>query len=162
MTIFRPEPNLRRRLAQSTWFVVWLAVTVIAALLTPDSHLHGTHQQLGLPPCPTVLLFDRPCPGCGLTTSWTALVHGNLPLAFHAHPLGPILYLGFTGFAWMTLYGLVKAKLVITDSADASRGILVGFAVFLGFGLVRLAVTPHFGTQYERMLSAFVHAGPAK
>ena len=30
------------------------------------------------------------CPGCGLTRSWVALMHGNLADSIREHPLGPI------------------------------------------------------------------------
>src|SRR5437762_98516 len=83
---------------------VWVFVTVVGLLLRPDPQGHGTHQRLGMPPCPSVLLFDRPCPGCGLTTSWTALLHGDFGLAFRAHALGPVLYGVFTLFALGTFW----------------------------------------------------------
>lgn len=70
-----PRKALR---SQLTWFASWAVITVIGAILSPEKSGHGTHQQLGLPPCPSVLFFDRPCPGCGLTTSWTALIHGHI------------------------------------------------------------------------------------
>ncbi|RYG64147.1 DUF2752 domain-containing protein, partial [bacterium] len=38
-----------------------------------------------------------------MTTSWTALVHGDLPAAFHAHLMGPLAYLGFTAVAFLSL-----------------------------------------------------------
>src|SRR5690348_8767324 len=82
---------------------IWATITVIGACLSPDPSGHGTHQQLGLPPCPSVLLFNRPCPGCGLTTSWTATIHGHFAEAFAAHPLGPILYGLLTLFAIINL-----------------------------------------------------------
>lgn len=130
----------RKKLAgQAVWFVVWLAVTVIGLCLTPNHDQHGTHRQLGLPPCPMVLFFHRPCPGCGLTTSWTAFLHGDLPLAFQAHPLGPILYLLFTGVVLFGAYGWVKKLRLRTDSRTFNWGLTSVFVVFLSFGLVRLA-----------------------
>src|SRR5437868_6835162 len=93
---------------QLVWFVLWAAVPGFAIYLTPSAAGHGTHQELGLPLCPSVLLFDRPCPGCGLTTSWTALVHGDIALAFRAHALGPIFYLIFTAGAWTGFVGWLR------------------------------------------------------
>lgn len=153
MTFFRAESNRRALLAQLVWFGAWVAVTGFAIYLHPDGRGHGTHQALGLPPCPSVLIFDRPCPGCGLTTSWTALIHGNIPLAFAAHPLGPILYAIFTAGAWMSLYGWRKGKLLLTDSAGFTRGFAVGFAIFLAFGGIRMALTTHFQNDQERLIS---------
>jgi hypothetical protein len=49
----------------------------IAARLQPDPRGQGTHQQLGLPPCTFLMLFDRRCPSCGMTTSWAYAVRGQ-------------------------------------------------------------------------------------
>ena len=47
-----------------------------------------------LPPCPFRLLTGLPCPGCGMTRSLSAMLHGNLALSFRYHPLGPVLFAG--------------------------------------------------------------------
>lgn len=153
MTLFSPEPDQRRLKSQLMWFGFWCAVTGVAACLQPDAHGHGTHQQLGLPPCPSVLFFDRPCPGCGLTTSWTALVQGHFVEAFHAHPLGPILYLIFTASAFLSLYGWRKKMVLCTDTPQFNRYFGVGIGVFLAFGFMRMAVTTHFASPGERLLA---------
>lgn len=137
-----------------TWFGVWLAVTIIAAGLKPDPTGHGTHQHLGLPPCPTVLLFDRPCPGCGMTTSWTATVHGDLATAFHAHPLGPVTYLIFTMTAWWALAGAVRGFRLRTESQSWNRAIAITLISFFAFGFARLAATPHYGSNIERAMAS--------
>lgn len=36
-------------------------------------------------------LFGLPCPSCGLTRSWAALLHGELAAAFRFHLFGPVL-----------------------------------------------------------------------
>lgn len=135
------------------WFGGWVAITLIGLLLSPDAHGHGTHQKLGLPPCPGVLFFDRPCPGCGLTTSWTALLHGDLAFAFRAHAMGPFLYLGYTATALLSLYMAVKN--LRTDPYDRRFDRLIGaFAtVFLVYGIGRLILTPHYQTEREAMFA---------
>src|SRR5881394_3155534 len=105
MALYEPAINRKKIAGQLAYFGAWLTVTVIGACLHPSATGHGTHEQLGLPPCPSVLLFDRPCPGCGLTTSFTAFVHGDFGFAFHAHPLGPLMYVALTTWAWLGLYG---------------------------------------------------------
>ena len=142
------------RLNQIGITLVWLATTVIGSRLTPSSALHGTHQELGLPPCPSVMLFDRPCPGCGLTTSWTALIHGNLPLALKAHPLGPLLYVGFTVIALLSLLGLVRGWRVRSEARWFQVIATAIFSMVLIFGITRFATTPHYGTAFERGLMA--------
>lgn len=152
LTFFRSEPNPRIRAGQLVWFFAWLFVTAFAIYLHPDPHGHGTHQELGLPPCPSVLLFDRPCPGCGLTTSWTAFVHGDFAMAFKAHPLGPFLYVFFTAGALLSLYGWRKKVLLLTDTKTFTRWFSFGFAIFIGFGAFRMATTPHFRSPQENFI----------
>lgn len=147
------EPTASRRdLGMSlTLSLVWVAVTAVGLALKPDAHGHGTHQRLGLPPCPSVLLFDRPCPGCGLTTSWTALLHGDLALSFHAHALGPFLYLAFTLFALGTFWLALRRHRWI-ETRWHTPAYLAGLALFLGYGLIRMAFTPHYATLRERLM----------
>jgi hypothetical protein len=140
---------------QAVWFGSWVAVTLIGAFLRPDKSGHGTHQQLGLPPCPSVLLFDRPCPGCGLTTSWTSLIHGHFTEAFHAHPLGPPMYLLYAVTAIVGMYGYIVGARLNTDARWFSRATTVAVTIFIGFGLIRMAVTPHFATPSERFIAIF-------
>jgi hypothetical protein len=63
-------------------------VFALAVWLTPDPRGFGTHQRLGLPPCTMILLFDRPCPGCGMTTSFAHFVRGQFADAVRANPAG--------------------------------------------------------------------------
>ena len=137
--------------AQLIWPAMWAACTGVGLYLHPDSHGHGTHQQLGLPPCPSVLLFDRPCPGCGLTTSWTNFLHGHIVDAFKCHPLGVPMYLAFTFVALAALYGNFKGLRVLLDSKKASSA-FVGFViVFFVYGGIRMATTTGFsGTAKEK------------
>lgn len=153
MRLLEPEPNRRRAAAALVWFGTWLIVTVIALFLRPDPHGHGTHQQMGLPPCPSVLMLDRPCPGCGLTTSWTAFVHGDFARAFSAHALGPVLYLGFTTVAWFGFVGYLRRFRLREDIRGWDRMVWAGVLVFLGYGLIRMAVTPNYGMPHERLLT---------
>lgn len=67
------------------------SLLVTAFLLQPSSQGYGTHQQLGLPPCTFVALYGRRCPACGMTTSWSHLVRGQLPSALAANVGGTLL-----------------------------------------------------------------------
>ncbi|MGV3615910.1 MAG: DUF2752 domain-containing protein [Fimbriimonas sp.] len=153
MTLFEPEPNRRQRLAGTVWSAAWVFVTACAIYLSPSAHGHGTHQQLGLPPCPSVLMFDRPCPGCGLTTSWTALVHGDFATAFRAHALGPLMYLIFTATAWMCLIAAMRGQRVVSEAPVINRSLIVALVVFVSFGAARMATTDHYANPTERLIS---------
>jgi hypothetical protein len=135
----------RRRLTgQLLWFLLWFGTTGFAAFLSPDPHLHGTHQQLGLPPCPSVIFFHRPCPGCGLTTSFTAFVHGHWAQAFQAHAFGPALYALFTISALTCGWHWLRRVRFDTDTKlfNYALGTLVG--VFLAYGAIRFSLTQNY------------------
>lgn len=144
MVWFEDGWDRRRLRGQFTWFVAWVIITVIGAIiLRPDPAGHGTHQQLGLPPCPSVVFFGRPCPGCGLTTSWTSVLHGQITQSIEAHPLGAFLYLLFTASALACGYGYWKQRRFVSDSKGANA-FMFGVAVaVLGYGAWRFATVPY-------------------
>jgi len=149
MAFLEPCESRRKLFGQLIVGVIWIAVTGFGIYLSPDAHGHGTHQQLGLPPCPSVIFFNRPCPGCGLTTSWTATIHGHFGEAFRAHPLGPFLYLAFTGLAVVSLWGYFKRVRVNTNTPKWTKGIVTAAVIFFTFGIVRFIVTPHYAAPNE-------------
>jgi len=63
----------------------------LASSLEPDNRGFGTHRQFGLPPCYVRVQTGVPCPGCGLTTSFTHFVRGEFGRAFHANAAGLLL-----------------------------------------------------------------------
>lgn len=83
-------------LSRVGWFVLFavpLAVLITAACLTPSPAGHGTHTQLGLPPCGFLVVTGMPCPGCGLTTSFAHMVRLEVVDAARANPFGVPLFL---------------------------------------------------------------------
>ena len=81
-----------------------VAVLVTARTLSPDDRGHGTHEQLGLPPCTFYLIFRRPCPACGMTTSWAWLLRGNVVRAMAANAGGALLaMLSIAAAPWMLI-----------------------------------------------------------
>ena len=65
-----------------------IGVFAIAFALKPDPSGFGTHQQLGLPACTFRTLTGFDCPHCGMTTSFSNIVRGNLSAAWNANPVG--------------------------------------------------------------------------
>ena len=51
----------------------------------------ATHQQLGLPPCTFLEVTGVPCPACGMTTSFSLLVRGDLMNSLRANWVGTLL-----------------------------------------------------------------------
>ncbi len=144
MVLLEPGYPRRRLIGQLVWFVLWLGVTAVGLALTPNPEGHGTHRQLGLPACPSVLALDRPCPGCGLTTSFTATLHGQFSSAFRAHLLGPIAYGLFTLSAWLGIYGWWKGRRLVADSPFASRLLVTLGVIFFTFGAYRMITTTSY------------------
>lgn len=140
MTLFEPNWSRKRLTGQLTWFVSWVIITFLGAVvLKPEVAGHGTHQQLGLPACPSAAIFDRPCPGCGLTTSWTNTLHGQFAAAFQDHWLGPFLYIVFTLSAFACIYGWYAGKKFVTDN-KAGNWFLGSIAVLvMVYGVARFA-----------------------
>lgn len=66
----------------------------------------GVHEQLGMKPCNFVRYFGRPCPTCGMTTSFALLMKADVVGSMRANPAG-------TGFAlWLLLlipWGAISA-----------------------------------------------------
>jgi len=66
---------------------------IIALWLSADAQGHSTHTQLGLPACGMLETMNIPCMTCGMTTSFTHAVHGNLIQSFITQPAGAMLAL---------------------------------------------------------------------
>ena len=75
------------------WSLFLISGFTLAWNLEPDPRGFGTHQSLGLPPCTFRALFGIPCPGCGMTTSFSHLVRGNVVQASRANIGGVLLAL---------------------------------------------------------------------
>jgi Protein of unknown function (DUF2752) len=85
------------------------ALLAVAAWLKPDPSGLGTHQQLGLPPCTWLMLWGIPCPTCGMTTSWSCLLEGDIAGSLQANPAGSLVALMAvvlaTGLGWSAWRG---------------------------------------------------------
>ncbi len=96
-----------QRIALVALALALLALLVTAGTLTPDARGHGTHQQLGLPPCTFYVIFQRPCPACGMTTSWAWFVRGEIGHAMAANAGGALLAgLSLIGVPWLSISAL--------------------------------------------------------
>lgn len=101
------------RIAWAALFAVPTVVVITAALLTPDPAGHGTHTQLGLPPCGFLVVTGFPCPGCGLTTAFTNMVRFNVVGAAHANPFGIPLFLTTVSMIPIALFGTIRGTHVM-------------------------------------------------
>ena len=79
-----------------------LGALLVASRLTPDPRGLGTHRQLGLPPCTSLIWFGMRCPACGMTTAWAHVMHGRPDAALQANAGGTLLALAAIPLAlWM-------------------------------------------------------------
>ncbi|MHB8637137.1 MAG: DUF2752 domain-containing protein [Fimbriimonadaceae bacterium] len=155
--MFEPVARLRPIAGQLVYFGCWVFVTTVGVMLNPSPDGHGTHQELGLPPCPCVLIFNRPCPGCGLTTSFTALLHGRFRDAFKAHWLGPFLYAMFTLSAFGALIGFIRRRKFTINHPPIQNFLLAFTAVFLIYGVARFALLNHYQSAHEAMMASGIY-----
>ena len=86
------------------------ALLALAAWLTPAAEGHGTHEQLGLPPCGWLVVTGHPCPTCGMTTAFALAAEGDLAGSFHAQPFGLVLALGTAAGFWISLHVAVTGS----------------------------------------------------
>lgn len=106
--MLRQPASLTSRIAVAFAVAVVLALLLVARSLNPDAAGYGTHQQLGLPPCSSILLWNTPCPACGMTTSWSHLTRGHLMSALQANVGGTLL--GLIALAYLPIFCYYLAR----------------------------------------------------
>lgn len=117
-------------------------VFAVAAYLNPyqadgTPKRMATHTQVGLPACNFVTLTDgRPCPSCGMTTSFALLVRGDVGASLKANWVGTLLALfwsallvwsatcAVTGRYWFVPHG--RGELVTTIIVGAFLVLMLG------------------------------------
>ena len=119
-----------------------LVMVGVGLYLTPEPAGHGTHQQLGLPPCTIYYLTGRPCPSCGLTTSVSAILHGQFGLAWRANPMGYVIVAGALAVAVNSLLALLWGRSVRIENTRFTVLLLGLLAIWLLHGAVRFALHP--------------------
>lgn len=87
-----------------------LAFLITARVLEPASQGWGTHQQLGLPPCTSIVLFDMRCPACGMTTSWALTTRGMWGEAIQVNAGGFMLALIAIAYLPASCYFFIKGR----------------------------------------------------
>ena len=119
----RPDSLIIRLLA-AAFALGCLAVLVTAAYLPPSHSGVATHRQLGMPECSLLQRTGLPCPSCGMTTSFSWFVRGNLAASLYVQPMGALLafltccgvsagfYIALTARPVYQLLGLVPARCI--------------------------------------------------
>lgn len=118
-----------------------LGLLGVAWALEPDGAGHGTHEQLGLPSCMWMSVFEAPCPTCGMTTAFSHAARGSLLDSLVAQPLGGVLAIGTATVFWLALHSATTGSraLAALSSAMGFRAAWIGIAalgVAWGYKLV--------------------------
>ena len=125
----RASLSARQRLLVAALGLGLLATLALAGFLEPDRRGHGTHEQLGLPPCTVYLLFGRRCPTCGMSTSWAHSVRGQLVGAVRANAGGTLLgLLAMAAAPWLLISAARGAWLGWVPESTALAWILLAVA----------------------------------
>lgn len=139
-----PPVRLRNTL-RATWALVGLAsaaVLTVAAILKPDPRGYGTHEALGMEPCGFVFMTGLPCPTCGMTTSFSYLMHGQPLASLKAQPAGFLLCVATAALMVASLLAALRGEIVTInwERIGAVRlSLTVGF-VLVGGWAIKLAM----------------------
>lgn len=144
----------RERVLATGFSCLGLLVFGIAAILDPYDAAgtplsHGTHQQLGLPPCAFKVLTGIGCPSCGMTTSISLLMHADLVAAWRTNWAGCVVAaLGVVTTSWFLAVaaGLFPGRFTADEvvKAAAVAGMAVAVVRWLGVLAIRI---PWIGPQ---------------
>jgi hypothetical protein len=110
-----------------TWGVAGLAAAGCVAIAIADPN-----KSTVLPPCPFKTMTGLDCPGCGITRSLHALLHGNVMRALDHNVLFVVaLVVGIVWFAWRRIQSAlgreVKPFRLSTGAAIALGLVVAGF-----------------------------------
>jgi hypothetical protein len=123
------HPVDRRLVRTVRGFLIAIAA-VLAAVFTTAAWIHpydedgnpksmATHTQLGLPPCNMVQMIGKPCPACGMTTSFSLLIHGDVVNSARANWVGTVLALFWLALIPWAVVSAVRGRYLFVRSAEA-------------------------------------------
>jgi hypothetical protein len=84
-----------------------------------------THRQLGLPPCSFYFTTGQPCPACGMTTSFSLLLHGDVLGSMRANWVGTLLALFCLAFIPWALVSVARRQPVFVRSLEKSLMVVI-------------------------------------
>lgn len=143
----RPDPARTRRIVRFVLGAVAIALTAVfvaAFRIHPyeadgTPRTHGTHTQLGMPPCNFAELTGKPCPNCGMTTSFALLVRGDVRAALRANWAGAVICVLWAGLLVWALVGALKGRIVLIPPHRVEAAFTIGVGVVLALALGRWA-----------------------
>ena len=126
------DPNLAKWVRGGLVMIalVFVAVFSLAAWIEPyerdgTPRTMATHTQLGMPPCNMVTLIGKPCPACGMTTSFALLMHGDIPASLRANWTGTLLGLTWLALIPWAIVSALRGRYVLIRSGEALTMVIV-------------------------------------
>lgn len=124
------------------WLGIWASCAIvlgIAVWLHPDPRGIGTHEQLfrGGMPCSFVLTSGLPCPTCGMTTSFSHMMHLQPLAAFKVQPAGAIFCLATIVVFFYAIYVVFVGRMVLVNwyrIGPVRFMLAIGFILLAGWG----------------------------
>jgi len=113
--------TLGDRIGAGVIALMCLAVLSIGAWLNPAADGHGTHTQLGLRPCLWAATLDKPCPTCGMTTSFAHAEEGSWIQSAKTQPMGMVLVLMTATVFWGASVQAISGARISTIIQPALR-----------------------------------------
>ncbi|WP_298866454.1 DUF2752 domain-containing protein [uncultured Gimesia sp.] len=89
------------------WSLFLIAGFGVAIQTKPDPRGFGTHQRFGFAPCVIRDQLSIPCPSCGMTTSFSHFVRGQIRQSAQANTAGLVLALVcavMIPWSWISVY----------------------------------------------------------
>jgi hypothetical protein len=115
-----------------------VAVFTIAAVLNPykedgEARTMETHRQMGLPACTfKTMTGGVPCPSCGMTTSFSLLMHGDILNSLRANCVGTLLAsLGLLFIPWALVSIWLGRPLFMVSLETALMRVVLGFLALM-------------------------------
>ena len=149
----RPAVNRKRRKPVKLFWLYRLLLAMMAlgllAIFTAAAWIRpyakdgtpetmSTHIQLGLEPCNMVVMTGKPCPACGMTTSFSLLIHGDILASLRANWVGTILALSWLALMIWGFLSAARAKIVASRYIEWA--VTFGMSVILALMVIRWLV----------------------
>lgn len=100
----------------------------------------ATHTQLGMPPCNFVVMTGKPCPACGMTTSFALLVRGDVLASLKANWAGSLIaVLWALTMVWAIASG-IKGRPLFIPRGKGEMVLTVSVGIVLTLMLARWGV----------------------
>ena len=138
-----------------------VGILLLARKLEPDPRGFGTHTQLGMRPCSFLATTGKPCPACGMTTSFAWFARGRIDRSWQANPAGCVFaVLCVPIMAWLVASSVANRPCGFKSLSRPFAFLLVAAVVLcLSTWLVRLIVSPAVPVGQRARLDAFAGTG---